>query len=40
MSYSFAGRTFNKHKPFFSYDYKDYSFKVDMEHGELYFTRN
>lgn len=39
MSYSFAGRTFNKHKPFFSYDYKDYSFKVDMEYGELYFTR-
>ena len=39
MSYSFAGRSYNKYKPFFSYEHKDYSFKVDMEFGELLFAR-
>ena len=39
MSYSFSGRYFNKHKPFFPYECDDYSFKIDLEYGELYFTR-
>ena len=39
MSYSFAGRFYDKDKLFFPYDYKDYSFKVDLEFSELYFTR-
>ena len=39
MSYSFIGRFFDKCKRFFSYDYKDYSFKVDLQYGELYFTK-
>lgn len=39
MSYSFAGRDFNRYRPFFPYECKDYSFKVDLEFGELYFTR-
>ena len=39
MSYSFAGRYYNKHKPFFPYECDDYSFKIDLEYGELYFTR-
>ena len=39
MSYSFAGRFYNKYKPLFSYEHKDYCFKVDMEYGELYFTK-
>ena len=40
MPYTFAGRYYNKYKPFFSYNHKDYSFKVDMEFGELLLTRN
>ena len=39
MSYSFAGRFYNKNKPFFTYSHKDYSFRNDMESGELYFSR-
>ena len=39
MLFSFTGRYFNKRRHFFSYDFKDYSFKVDLEFGELYFTR-
>ena len=39
MSHLFAGYLFSKYKPFFSFDYKDYSFKVDLEYGLLYFTR-
>ena len=39
MPYSFAGRYFDKDKPFFSYGYKDYSFQLDLEFGELYFTK-
>ena len=39
MSYSFAGRFYNKHKPFFPYECDDYLFKIDLEYGELYFTR-
>ncbi len=33
MSYSFAGRYFDKCKPFFSYGCDDYAFKVDLEFG-------
>lgn len=39
MLFTFAGRYFNKRRHFFSYDFKDYSFKVDLEFRELYFTR-
>ena len=39
MSYSFVGRYYIKNKPFYTYDYKDYHFKVDMQNGGLYFTR-
>lgn len=39
MSYYFAGRFFNKYRPFFPYLYKDYSFKLDLQVGELYFSR-
>ena len=39
MSYSFAGRFYNKHKPFFPYECDDYLFKIDLEYGELNFTR-
>lgn len=39
MSYYFAGRYYNKYKSFFPYKYKDYSFKIDLENGDLYFSR-
>lgn len=39
MSFYFAGYYFDKYKQFLKHDYKDYSFKVDLEHGKLYFTR-
>lgn len=39
MSFYFAGRYFDKYRPFFPYDYKDYSFKLDLRAGELNFTR-
>lgn len=39
MSYPFAGRYFNKYKPFFPYELGDYSFKVDLQYGELLFTK-
>ena len=39
MSYSFIGRYFNKYKQFFKYEVKDYSFKVDLQYGELYLSR-
>ncbi|MBO6261379.1 MAG: RHS repeat-associated core domain-containing protein [Bacilli bacterium] len=39
MSFYFAGYYFDKYKQFLKYDYKDYSFKVDLEYGKLYFTR-
>ena len=39
MSYPFAGRYFDKYKPFFPYELGDYSFKVDLQYGELLFTR-
>ena len=37
MPYTFAGRYYNKYKPFFSYEHKDYSFKVDMENDPNWF---
>ena len=39
MPYPFAGRYYNKNKNIFSYEYKDYTFKVDLEFGELLFNR-
>lgn len=39
MIYTFNIRDYNKKKPFFPYEYKDYSFKVDLKYGELYFTK-
>ena len=30
MIYTFNIRDYNKKKPFFPYEYKDYSFKVDL----------
>lgn len=39
MFYSFCGRNFDKHKRFFPYDYKSYYLKVDLQYGELYFTK-
>lgn len=39
MSFYFAGRYFNKYRPYFAYEQKDYSFKVDLQVGELYFVR-
>ena len=39
MSYSFFGRYYDKHKMVFPYDYKDYSFKIDLQNGNLYFSR-
>lgn len=39
MSFYFAGYYFDKYKQFLKHDYKDYSFKVDLEYGKLYFTR-
>ena len=39
MSYYFIDRYFDNAKRFFSYDYKDYSFRIDLQYGELYFTR-
>ena len=39
MPYPFAGRYFDKYKPFFPYELGDYSFKVDLQYGELLFTR-
>lgn len=39
MSYYFAGYYFDKYKHFLSHDYKDYSFKLDLEYGQLYLTR-
>ena len=40
MSYYFSGRYYKKNKPFFTYSYKDYSFKVDLEFGDLLFSRH
>lgn len=39
MPFSFIGRFFDKSKIFFPYEYKDYSFKIDLQYGDLYFTR-
>ena len=39
MSYPFAGRYYDKHKPFFPYECGDYSFNVDMQNGELLFSK-
>ncbi len=39
MIYTFNIRDYNKKKPFFPYEYKDYSIKVDLKYGELYFTK-
>ena len=39
MSYPFAGRYFDKYKPFFPYELGDYSFKVDLQYGELLFSK-
>jgi len=39
MSICFAGRYFNKHKQFFTYDYGDYNFKNNLDYGELYLKR-
>lgn len=39
MSYSFVGRYYDKNKKFFSYEYKDYCFKIDLQNGDLYLTR-
>lgn len=39
MSFDFGGYDFDKLKKFLNYDYKDYSFNVDLEFGKLYLTR-
>ena len=39
MSYSFAGCFYYKYKPLFPYKCKDYSFNVDLQYGELIFTK-
>ena len=39
MSYSFVGRYYDKNKKFFSYEYKDHCFKIDLQNGDLYLTR-
>ena len=39
MSWEFAGRFYDKNRPFFDYPYKDYSFKVDLENGDLLISR-
>lgn len=39
MPYSFLGRYFDKHRSFYTYKHKDYSFNIDLENGDLGFSR-
>ena len=39
MQHNYIGRYFDKYRRFFSYDCQDYTFDVDLQNGELYFSR-
>lgn len=39
MPRNYIGRYFDKYRRFFSYDCQDYTFDVDLQNGELYFSR-